>query len=235
MNIKYYIEDNFFRLIIYFLSLLGAFLIPYVLFMVIEGIPLMLLEFAIGQKMRMTAVRLWREIHPALFGVGIGCIVVSLLLCMYYVIVIAWCLFYFFVSMQKHLPWQSDELCSKHSEYTRLKNTADYWKSNYTNYQNRLNTSRPDYNMMLQLRNNSRDMYLAAQKNVSEFGDCCVIDPPQWYFYTEVLDIATDIEDYSNGLNGKLVGCLILAWVIVYLCVVKGIKSSGKVSLRAFY
>ena len=215
-----------------FFSISGAFLIPYVIFMVIEGIPLMLLEFAIGQKMRKTAVRLWRDIHPALFGVGIGCIIVSLLLCIYYVIVIAWCLFYLFVSMRKDLPWEREELCdsSAVSEYTALKKKADYWKKNYTFYKNRLDTSLPDHHMTF-LGNYSQNMSEAAQKNISNIRDCCVIDPPQWYFYTKVLDISTDIEDYS-GLNGKLAGCLVLAWVIVYLCVVKGIKSSGKVSLK---
>ena len=71
-----------------------------------------------------------------------------------------------------------------------------------------------------------------VQANITNFKDCCVIDPPAWYFYTEVLDISTDLEDYSNGLNGKLVGCMILAWIIVYFCVIKGIKSSGKVTSK---
>lgn len=30
-------------------------------------------------------------------------------------------------------------------------------------------------------------------------------------------------------MRWELVGCLALAWVIVYLCMVKGVKSSGKV------
>ena len=196
----------------------GAFLIPYVIFMFIEGIPLMLLEFAIGQKMRCTAVRIWKDIHPALFGVGIGCLMVSLLLCMYYVIVIAWCLLYLFISMTKDLPWASGEVCSNNSDYNTLKSTRDYWQNNYT-----LSSSDHPF------RNSSKEMYRIAKQKVDNYSDCCVIDPPQWYFYTEVLDISTEIEDYGDGLNGKLVGCLILAWVIVYLCVVKGIKSSGKV------
>ena len=188
--------------------------------MFIEGIPLMLLEFAIGQKMRSTAVRIWKDIHPALFGVGIGCLMVSLLLCMYYVIVIAWCLLYLFISMTKDLPWESEKVCSANTtaEYNALKAARDYWQSNYTYY-----------NIGSQFRNYSENMYRRANMKVENFSDCCVIDPPQWYFYNEVLGISTEIEDYGDGLNGKLVGCLILAWVIVYLCVVKGIKSSGKV------
>ena len=33
----------------------------------------------------------------------------------------------------------------------------------------------------------------------------------------------------TTGISGELAGCLILAWVLVYCCVVKGVKSSGKV------
>lgn len=35
--------------------------------------------------------------------------------------------------------------------------------------------------------------------------------------------------DDMGGLRWELVGCLALAWVIVGLCLAKGIKSSGKV------
>ena len=195
--------------------------------MVIEGIPLMLLEFAIGQKFRMTAVRLWNEIHPALFGVGLASIAVSLLLCVYYVAVIAWCIFYFFISMQPDLPWKIDELCTKYPQYKVLKTEEEYWLKNKTFYSKLPYNDNSSYYDISQY---SERMYQESKNNVSTFKDCCVLDPPQWYFYTEVLDISIDIDDYSKGVNLKLLGCLVLAWIVVYLCVVKGIKSSGKVS-----
>ncbi len=193
--------------------------------MVIEGIPLMLLEFAIGQKFRTTAIRVWKDIHPALFGVGLASLVVSLFLCVYYIVVIAWCFFYFFISMQPDLPWKVDELCEKYPEYKVLKTLEEQWYKNMTFY------DKPPYRDNLSYYYNlSQRMYPESQRNVSNFKDCCVIDPPQWYFYTEVLNVSIDIDDYSKGVNLKLLGCLVLAWIVVYLCVVKGIKSSGKVS-----
>ena len=59
-------------------------------------------------------------------------------------------------------------------------------------------------------------------------GDCCLKDPPLYFFYRKALDVSTDIGT-SGGINGKLLGCLILSWVVVYACIVKGVKSSGKV------
>lgn len=48
----------------------GAFLIPYLILLVLEGMPLLLLEFAIGQRLRMGSVGVWRAISPYLTGVG---------------------------------------------------------------------------------------------------------------------------------------------------------------------
>ena len=35
--------------------------------------------------------------------------------------------------------------------------------------------------------------------------------------------------DHPDGLQWELVGCLVLSWTLVYFCVWKGVKSSGKV------
>uniref|UniRef100_A0A914MX59 Transporter n=1 Tax=Meloidogyne incognita TaxID=6306 RepID=A0A914MX59_MELIC len=48
----------------------GAFLIPYLIMMVIEGVPLFLIELGIGQKLRTGPVGVWNAIHPY-FG---GCV-----------------------------------------------------------------------------------------------------------------------------------------------------------------
>lgn len=48
----------------------GAFLIPYLIALVFEGIPLLYLELAIGQRLRMGSVGVWNSISPLLGGVG---------------------------------------------------------------------------------------------------------------------------------------------------------------------
>ncbi|XP_065058071.1 sodium-dependent neutral amino acid transporter B(0)AT3-like isoform X2 [Rhopilema esculentum] len=169
----------------------GAFLIPYFIFMIIEGIPLFIIEFAIGQRMRRSAINCWKNVHPALTGVGVSCVIVSFMLCIYYVVVIAWCLYYMFVSFAKTLPWHMSS-CEK---WPLVKNLSG-----------------------IALRK--------AVKNVTN--DCCLRDPQAYYFYEKALKVSTGIDDLGSGVNGPLVGCLALAWVITYLCIVKGVKSSGK-------
>ncbi|EPY89915.1 hypothetical protein CB1_000069002 [Camelus ferus] len=46
----------------------GAFMIPFLILLVLEGIPLLYLEFAIGQRLRKGSVGVWSAIHPALKG-----------------------------------------------------------------------------------------------------------------------------------------------------------------------
>ena len=198
--------------------------------MVIEGIPIMLLEFAIGQKFRTSAVNIWKKIHPSLYGVGLASIAISLLLCVYYIIVITWCIFYFFISFQKDLPWKREELCDseKYQKYLDLKRVEDFWRKNNSFY---LQSSIKNNTLYKDVALYSKMMYDQSKDNVTKITECCFLDPPQWYFYKEVLDVSVDINDYSKGVNLKLFGYLAFAWFIVYLCVVKGIKSSGKVSI----
>ena len=46
------------------------------------------------------------------------------------------------------------------------------------------------------------------------------------YFF--ILDISESIADF-DGIRGPMLLCLALAWIIVYLIIMKGIKSSGYV------
>ena len=178
--------------------------------MIIEGIPLFMIEFAIGQRFRKTAILAWKEIHPALFGIGISCLAVSFMLCIYYVIVLSWCVYYFFMSFQEVLPW-SKEKCVNYKPYQNLlQEIARVSK---------MNTTLPEVAANLTKLNDMK----------SKFPDCCVRDPPMWYFYHRTLQISSNIDDAGVGLNAKLTICLVIAWIVTYLCVVKGIKSSGKV------
>ncbi|XP_065058628.1 sodium-dependent neutral amino acid transporter B(0)AT1-like [Rhopilema esculentum] len=190
----------------------GAFLVPFFIFMVIEGLPLFFIELGMGQRFRKVALTAWHDIHPSLSGIGVGCIVVSFMLCIYYIIVITWCSYYFFISFTKKLPWQKD-ICPRYNEYKTLK---DVLASNVT-----------------QIGNFSRALYnnetLALKKQIKDFPDCCIQDTPQWYWYNKALQVSSGFEDVGSGMVGHLVGCLVFAWVAVFFCIMKGVKTSGKV------
>ena len=181
--------------------------------MVIEGLPLFFIELGMGQRFRKVAMAAWHDIHPALTGIGVGCVVVSFMLCVYYIVVITWCCYYFFISFTKKLPWSKDS-CPKYKEYHALETQLF---SNMTTLGG---------NLSRQLLPNES---IALKSKIANFPDCCVHDTPQWFWYTQALQVSGSIEESGNGIIGHLVGCLVFAWVAVFFCIMKGVKSSGKV------
>jgi len=85
----------------------GAFIIPFLVMLLVVGMPLLLLELALGQKLRVGAARAWYKVHPALGGIGYGSTVVAGLVGCYYNVIIAWCIFYLWSSMNITLPWST--------------------------------------------------------------------------------------------------------------------------------
>ncbi|KAI9531887.1 hypothetical protein NQZ68_037121 [Dissostichus eleginoides] len=83
----------------------GAFLIPYLIALVFEGLPLLYLEMAIGQRLRMGSIGVWKSISPVLGGVGIASMIVSFLVSIFYNTLLAWAMWYFFHSFQNPMPW----------------------------------------------------------------------------------------------------------------------------------
>ncbi|XP_023274469.1 sodium- and chloride-dependent transporter XTRP3 [Seriola lalandi dorsalis] len=155
----------------------GGFLIPYLIMLFLEGVPLFYLELAIGQKMRLGSIGAWTAISPYLGGVGLASVVTSLYLCLYYNIINAWSFWYLFHSFQSVLPWAE---CPVNSNRT------------------------------------------------GPIEECERATPTQYFFYRETLDISSSIEGNGGVHTGQAL-CLVLAWVITYLFIVRGVKSTGKV------
>jgi len=84
----------------------GAFLFPYLIFLFVFGIPLLILEFSLGQKMQRGAVGAFRKISPAFGGVGVGALSCSFIVACYYAVVMAWSLLYLVFSF--NLAWGHD-------------------------------------------------------------------------------------------------------------------------------
>lgn len=158
----------------------GAFLIPYVIMAVFEGLPLFYLEMLLGQSIRQGSIGVWVRIDRCLTGIGYAATVCSYILGIYYNVLIMWCLWYFFNSFRSELPWQS---CP-----TFPNDTA------------------------------SQELHRECQSK----------GPTTYFFYRETLDISESI-DAGGTMNWKMLVSLTCAWLIVYGCMCKGIKTSGKV------
>uniref|UniRef100_A0A8C1WXZ3 Transporter n=1 Tax=Cyprinus carpio TaxID=7962 RepID=A0A8C1WXZ3_CYPCA len=82
----------------------GAFLIPYLIMLGLAGIPIFLLEVSLGQFASQGPVSVWKAI-PALQGCGIAMLIISVLIAIYYNIIMCWTLYYLFDSLKGTLPW----------------------------------------------------------------------------------------------------------------------------------
>lgn len=85
----------------------GAFLIPYLIVVLISGIPVFLLEVALGQQTKLGAIQSWSAICPLLSGIGIASAVIVFFTLCYYAIILAWALFYLLQSFRATLPWST--------------------------------------------------------------------------------------------------------------------------------
>lgn len=52
--------------------------------------------------------------------------------------------------------------------------------------------------------------------------------PTQYFWYRTTLMVSEDI-NHPGQFNWKIAVTLVIAWILVYLCMIKGITSSGKV------
>uniref|UniRef100_A0A669DSQ8 Transporter n=2 Tax=Oreochromis niloticus TaxID=8128 RepID=A0A669DSQ8_ORENI len=166
----------------------GAFFIPYVLFLVTCGIPLFVLETALGQYTSQGGIMCWRKVCPLFEGMGYASQMILFYGGISYIVILAWAFLYLFSSFSGELPWAT---CN---------NT---WNTNrcvvINNYNATVNWTLP----------------VNSSSSVVEF------------WQRRVLNISTGIEALGN-IQWELSLCLLLAWVICYFCVWKGVKSTGK-------
>ena len=76
----------------------GAFLIPYLIALFVAGIPLLILELGLGQKIQQGTVDSLATIKKKFSGVGWWILFTSFIIISYYVVVMAWSLIYLFTS-----------------------------------------------------------------------------------------------------------------------------------------
>ncbi|XP_018620377.1 sodium- and chloride-dependent taurine transporter-like isoform X2 [Scleropages formosus] len=83
----------------------GAFLIPYFIFLFGGGLPVFFLEVALGQFTSEGGITCWEKLCPIFTGIGYASIVIVSLLNVYYIVILAWGLYYLLQCFQTELPW----------------------------------------------------------------------------------------------------------------------------------
>ncbi|ELU02987.1 hypothetical protein CAPTEDRAFT_121763 [Capitella teleta] len=183
----------------------GAFLVPYFVVLAIIGLPLFFMELAFGQFASLGPIAIW-TVNPLFKGLGYSMVITNTVIGLYYNVIIAWTIYYFFASMTSELPWQE---CG-HEWNTALCTTTEQFR-NYT-------------------MNNITDLSIGNDTVLRED----LKTPAEEYFYNGVLRMSDGIGD-TGGIVWPLAACLFLAWSIVFLVLIKGISSLGKAIKTVVY
>ncbi|XP_030623973.1 sodium- and chloride-dependent GABA transporter 1-like [Chanos chanos] len=85
----------------------GAFLIPYVVMLFLCAVPLLFMEYALGQYTQLGPIAAIAKVCPLLKGVGASAVVISFIFPAYFNTIISWTLYYLFNTFRATLPWQS--------------------------------------------------------------------------------------------------------------------------------
>jgi SNF family Na+-dependent transporter len=84
----------------------GAFVIAFVIMLLFIGMPLFFLELTISQYSKLGPLDVWK-ISPAFQGLGYAAVFGVCLICLYYNVIISYCLIYLISSFIPNLPWTS--------------------------------------------------------------------------------------------------------------------------------
>ncbi|XP_032513127.2 sodium- and chloride-dependent glycine transporter 1-like [Danaus plexippus] len=212
----------------------GAFLIPFFLMLILVGLPIFYLELYIGQFTALGPLKAFNAISPFFTGLGYCTLMVISMISIYYMIIVAWTIFYTFMSIGGDLGWGSCE-----NDYNSL-----YCYSGAYDSECRVNNT-----------GNYTDLTYYLQKCIS-IGEICQLtgfepydgsscwtgnETIPWYrnvnrtlaseeYYNErVLGRGDSTWENWGSIQWHLVGCLFFCWVVAFLCVIKGVQSAGKV------
>lgn len=185
----------------------GAFLIPYFLTLILAGIPMFFMELALGQMLTIGGLGVFR-IAPIFKGIGYAAAVMSCWMNVYYIVILAWAIFYFFMSLRSDVPWRT---CNN---YWNTRNCVNaYERGNLTCWDQYYNSTA--YNRVCAV-----NQYNVSVKELT--------DPVKEFWERRTLQISEGVE-HVGSIRWELAGTLLLVWILCYFCIWKGVKWTGKV------
>ncbi|CAH1783377.1 unnamed protein product [Owenia fusiformis] len=192
----------------------AVFLVPYTIMLIVLAIPLTFIELSIGQFSSSGVITCW-EMVPLFRGIGVSMMLVIGMIAVYYNMIIGYGLFYIVSSFTANVPWGRCD-----AEWSTEDCEARLVEINCTDMI--LHTNGTCYNGTEYIGVGDMSLFtnVTGRKPVAASEE---------YFYNSLLHFGG-----SDGIGNigppqwHLVLCLLGSWTIVCLCMIKGIKSTGK-------
>ncbi|CAE8625331.1 unnamed protein product [Polarella glacialis] len=209
----------------------GAFLIPYFFALFFLGLPLFILELGLGQMTRRGTLGMWLKLGlPRMQGVGVAATCCTFMVGLYYNVILGWTIYYFGRTLgalpSGVLPW------SDQAEGFVCPETVLYPKSAVANDPYLINPATGLFNASF-----VSDFWcpeVAGSQAPAGFQAVrvrplsCPARSAAVFWEEQALQQSSGLDDPA-GLNPGMVFAFTIAWLLVYLCVFQGVKSSGKV------
>uniref|UniRef100_A0A914I652 Uncharacterized protein n=1 Tax=Globodera rostochiensis TaxID=31243 RepID=A0A914I652_GLORO len=205
----------------------GAFLVPYLTCSFVVGFPLLFLEMSLGQFSQCGPAVVHGRIRPFFQGVGWCMAAISLMVSIYYNVIVGWVLIYIWIIVTGHsAEWAACTnrfntiYCQSSLEDTRCASElASAGATNSSGWAFFFNGT---------CFHGTDKEAQAARK--AQFAILPAVSPAEEFFELYVLEKSDRMDDGPGGLNWKAAAALCAAWIITALVLVKGVKMMGKVS-----
>ncbi len=206
------------------------------------GLPMFFLELGLGQYAGLGATKIYGRLAPALRGLGYGMITIPTLINFYYVVIMAYALFFLFAGMRSTLPWSTcDHNFNTHHCYDLLeaqkcqKVVQTYFNGSCVPSGAFCAAFEHDFDVSVG-EGNCRDPDTGEAVKMTDL--MYRASPSEEYWYFRVLglqvnngsvDTTVSSWEHWGSLQWELVGYLGLGWFVVFVFLIKGVQSYGKV------
>ncbi|GBM53992.1 Sodium- and chloride-dependent glycine transporter 2 [Araneus ventricosus] len=213
----------------------GAFLVAYIVMLLLVGKPHFFAELAIGQFTGLGSVGIWR-CFPIAKGVGFAMVIVSAMIGTYYNVIMTYTLYYIGQSFRSEVPWNqcrswwgANENCyERGSNNTPCREVKEKLAERYAD---KYSVVTETYSMGFANVTWKENVFVVPIEELNRaFNTCSSANQTasEQFWERYVLQLTSGIEDLGI-VKWDLALALFVCWMIVFLGIMKGIKSSGKV------
>lgn len=209
----------------------GAYLIPYFSCMFLLGMPMVYLEFVVGQFTSCGPLTSFKMVRITR-GIGLSINIANAYFCVFFNMIIAYAFYFLIVSFQWELPWAKcnptwsspnciDDFDPEKFTYTRCNDNATLFKCDERNsplFGRCFNKTTIDGDLASCSKN---------QSLMNQVGFWKTSFPSADYWSKVVLQQTESIEETGDLVWGLALS-LFAIYVIVYFMMIRGIKVSGK-------
>ncbi|KAG4080393.1 hypothetical protein HA402_010461 [Bradysia odoriphaga] len=215
----------------------GAFLIPFLIMVLLVGMPVFFVELVIGQYSALGPIKVFSFLTPLFKGLGYCSLVTNMFITIYYMVIIAWILYYMWVSFFPNLiygncdnSWNTENCYSMARDILCQENNAGN-ASDQLFFQGRCQTVEEICSANDLTGRDVNFCFNGTANQEVQINEVITRKlAAEEFFYENVVGIgnATWTNDWGYP-QWHLALCLAVAWTFAFFCVFRGVKSIGKV------